>query len=72
MHTIGINSSMIMLRSEHAGMINIDYKYIAKWNIDFILWTLGIQDRDEVDEAFSEAVEIFEQADLSIYDLSFT
>ena len=72
MRAICINASRIMLQSIHTKESDIDYKYIAKWNIDFILWTLGIQDREAVDEAFSEAVEIFEQADLSRYDLSFT
>lgn len=70
-HTITVNSSMVMLRSSHAGLINIDYKYIAKWNIDFVMWTLGIQNSDAVDAAFDEAVEIFEHADMSRYDLSF-
>ena len=35
MHAISIHSSKILLRSKHEGMIDIDYKYIARWNVDF-------------------------------------
>lgn len=71
MRAICVNASRIMLQSIHSGERDIDYRFIARWNVDFILWTLGIENRDAVDKAFNEAVELFEHSELSRYDLSF-
>lgn len=68
-HSICVYATDIMLRSIYQSSKPIDYKYIAKWNVDFMLWSLGISPNSMIEKAFNDAVAVFEAADIDIKDL---